>query len=247
MLSTTSFRWTCSPRRLRSRGPRSRCRIGQGVGVGGGWVIRHLDGSAGLTDTLVALGRRGPSGQSPTGSEHAQTRTPQGVSPCRDRRSAPCRDRSSGHEKVLVHLVRCLRAGDPGISRAPPLRGLRLTEAGGKRCSPRAHRRPLHRVPATAHPVVGEVGLPALVRLFGGEPQVRRPGPLPGIRHHGAGAGQDPMDRRPRQHGVVVVLQVPADRVRPDVQPGLGQLLAQSEHQLHRDGRGRARRGLRSA
>jgi hypothetical protein len=42
----------------------------------------------------------------------------------------------------------------------------------------------------------------------------------------------------------VVVSQVPADRVRTRIQPGLGQLFAQRQYQLHHRGRGRARRGL---
>ena len=42
------------------------------------------------------------------------------------------------------------------------------------------------------------------------------------------------------------LVQVPADGVRAGVQPGLGQLLAQPQHQLDGRGRGRGRRALRA-
>jgi hypothetical protein len=44
-------------------------------------------------------------------------------------------------------------------------------------------------------PVVGEVGLPALVRLLGLEPQVRRAGPLGGVGGDQPGSGQLAADR----------------------------------------------------
>jgi hypothetical protein len=84
-------------------------------------------------------------------------------------------------------------------------------------------------------PVVGEIGLPALVRHLGFEPDVGGLRSFRRIRSDGPGPGEDPVDRRPRQGGCVMVGQVPADGVRTGVQPGLLELLTQPQHQL--DGR----------
>jgi len=80
-------------------------------------------------------------------------------------------------------------------------------------------------------PVVGEVGLPALVRLLGGEPQVGRPRPLGRVGGDQPRPGQVSADRRRRHHDPVMVVQVPADRVRPGVQAPPGQLLTQPDDQ----------------
>ena len=64
-----------------------------------------------------------------------------------------------------------------------------------------------------------EVGLPALVRLLGLEPDAGGSRPLAGLGDDEAAGGQVPADRR-RGHGdAVVVFQVPADRVRPASMP----------------------------
>ena len=61
--------------------------------------------------------------------------------------------------------------------------------------------------------VVGEVGLPGLVGLFGFESDVGGFGSLGRVRGDLPCSGQDPVDRGPRQRGPVVVLQVPLDGV----------------------------------
>jgi hypothetical protein len=76
-------------------------------------------------------------------------------------------------------------------------------------------------------PVVGEVGLPGLVRLVGFEPEVGALRSLRRVRDDLAIADQDPVDRGPRQVHLMVVFQVPADGVGTGVEPGVGQLLAQ--------------------
>jgi hypothetical protein len=88
-------------------------------------------------------------------------------------------------------------------------------------------------VGAVEEPVVGEVGLPGLVRLIGFEPDVGALGPFGRVRGDRAGPDQDPVDRRPRQGRGVMVGQVPADGVGTGVQTGLGQLFTQAQHQLH--------------
>ena len=70
------------------------------------------------------------------------------------------------------------------------------------------------RVGAVGQADVGEVGLPALVRLLGLEADVRALRLLLRGRDHPAVPGQDPRDRRPGHRGAVPV-QVPADRLGP--------------------------------
>ena len=96
--------------------------------------------------------------------------------------------------------------------------------------------------------VMREVSLPALVRQLGSEADVRRPRALGRLGSHQPGPGQVPADRCRRDLHLVVVLQVPADRVRPGVQALPGQLLTQSRDQGNggvRDGPGRGRRAPR--
>jgi hypothetical protein len=73
------------------------------------------------------------------------------------------------------------------------------------------------RVAAISQSQVGEVRLPAFVRQVRLEPQVRRAGPLGRVRGDQPGPGQVPAHRRRRYPDLVVVFQVPADRVRPGV------------------------------
>ena len=88
-------------------------------------------------------------------------------------------------------------------------------------------------------PVVGEVGLPALVRLFGGEADVGGPRSLLRLRGHQPGGREATCDRGPRDGHPVVMLQVPADGLRARIQPSCGQLLPQFDDQVDGFGRGR--------
>jgi hypothetical protein len=81
-------------------------------------------------------------------------------------------------------------------------------------------------VGAVGQAVVGEVGLPTLVRLIGLEPDVGALGSLRRVRDDGAGPDEDPVDRRPRQGRAVMVGKVPADRVCAGVQTRFVELLA---------------------
>jgi hypothetical protein len=81
---------------------------------------------------------------------------------------------------------------------------------------------------------VGEISLPALVRQLGGEPDAGRLRPLGGLGDHQASPAQVPADRRRRHLQVMVMLQVPGDRLRAGIQPLPGQFLAQLNDQSHR-------------
>jgi hypothetical protein len=54
---------------------------------------------------------------------------------------------------------------------------------------------------------VGDVGLPAFVRLFGAKGSPRRAGPLPRLRHHQAAARQDPMGCRQSPRATSLLLR----------------------------------------
>ena len=110
------------------------------------------------------------------------------------------------------------------------------------------------RVPPAGQRVVGEVGLPQLVRLLGREPGPRRPGPLAGLRGHQPGPAPGPVHRRRGDLQPVMGLQVPGDRVRARVQPRPVQLLPQpaissaaSGPIAHGDEAGRRDRGSNAA
>jgi hypothetical protein len=90
-------------------------------------------------------------------------------------------------------------------------------------------------------PVVGEVGLPALVRERGGEAEVGGLGPLPRLRGDQAILGQVAADRGHRDRHLVGALQVPDDGVRAGIQTGGRELLAQFEDQVDGGLRGRIR------
>ena len=84
-------------------------------------------------------------------------------------------------------------------------------------------------------PPVGEVGLPAFVGLFGGEPDVGGLGaPLRCWCHQACGA-QVAMDGVDRHDQAVVMPKVPGDSARPVVEPFAGQRLPQFDDQS--DGR----------
>ncbi len=76
--------------------------------------------------------------------------------------------------------------------------------------------------------VVGEVGLPGFVGLFGLEADVGRAGLLLRFGDDQVGAPDDPVDRGSGELDVVVVFEVPDDRVGAGIETGGGKLLADS-------------------
>jgi len=95
-------------------------------------------------------------------------------------------------------------------------------------------------------PVVGEVGLPALVGLVCGEADVGRLRLLLRVGGDQSGGDQLPGDGSPGDGEAVVVFQVPADGVGAGVQAGLGEFLPDLDDQVDGLGRGRVRSGLRA-
>jgi phosphohistidine swiveling domain-containing protein len=95
-------------------------------------------------------------------------------------------------------------------------------------------------IDAGAQPVVGEVGLPHLVGLLSGEPDIRRPGAfLRGWRDQALTA-QRSIDRRSRHPQLMVMLEVPGDGVGAGIEALGGQLATELDDQLDRgagDGR----------
>jgi hypothetical protein len=81
--------------------------------------------------------------------------------------------------------------------------------------------------------VVAEVGLPHLVGHLGFEPQVGRAGPLARFGGDLGMAVQDPPHRRRRHRDPVMLVQVPANRLRARVEALFGQPLAQPQDQFH--------------
>jgi hypothetical protein len=79
---------------------------------------------------------------------------------------------------------------------------------------------------------VGEVGLPAFVGLFGGEPDVGRLGTLRRCRCHQPGRGEVAADRGDRYLQLMVVLQMPGDGVGSGVQARGAQLGAEFDDQI---------------
>jgi len=84
----------------------------------------------------------------------------------------------------------------------------------------------------SGEPVVGEVGLPRLVRHRCFEPDVGGLRTFPGLGGHEPGAAQVAADRGPGDHRGVVLFEVPGDRVGTSVQTGDGEFVAQLEDQL---------------
>jgi hypothetical protein len=93
--------------------------------------------------------------------------------------------------------------------------------------------------------VVGEVGLPALVRQLGGEPDAGRLRAFRGIWGDQAVASQVAADGRRGDLRLVMLLQVPGDGLRPGVQSLPGQFLAQPGDQFDGSRADRRRGGLR--
>lgn len=111
------------------------------------------------------------------------------------------------------------RGGDPGV-------GAHVQRVAGVVVEPADD---LH-VGGVDQPVVGEVGLPALVGLVGLEPQVGGLGSFPGRGDYRSGAEEDPVDRGARQLDLMAMSEVPADGVRAGVEASLAELLAQPQH-----------------
>ncbi len=80
---------------------------------------------------------------------------------------------------------------------------------------------------ATGEPPVGDVGLPAFIRLIGLEPDERAPRALLGLGDDEAPAGKDPPDRCDRWAAAVALGEVEPDRVGPGIKPLVGQVLAE--------------------
>ena len=82
-------------------------------------------------------------------------------------------------------------------------------------------------VGAVGEAMVGDVGLPGLVGLFGCEPDVGGPRLLLRRRLDQGVAFEDPVDRCPRHGGLVMVFEVPGDRVGAGVETFGGELSAE--------------------
>jgi len=85
---------------------------------------------------------------------------------------------------------------------------------------------------AVGEAVVGEVGLPGFVGLFGLEADVGGLRFLLRLRDDKVVSAQDPVDRRSGDGDVVVVLEVPADRVGAGIEALGAESPAKSDNQL---------------
>jgi hypothetical protein len=101
-------------------------------------------------------------------------------------------------------------------------------------------------VGAVAEAVVGEVGLPALIRELGCEAHIGGLGPFGGLGSDQTPSGQVAGDAGPGHHQPVALAQMPADRVRSRVEALARQVLAQLDDQLDRGLRQRPGRALRA-
>jgi len=96
-------------------------------------------------------------------------------------------------------------------------------------------------VGAGGEAVVGEVGLPGFVGLLGLEPDVGRLGSFVRLRCDEPGAGQGASDRGDRHPSVMVVFEVPTDRVRAGVESFGDEFSTDLDDQLDRRRRDRGR------
>ncbi len=80
--------------------------------------------------------------------------------------------------------------------------------------------------------VVGEVGLPALVRLLGLEPDVGGLRPLLRLRDHQPASRQVAANRGHGHGDLMMVLQVPRDGVWPGIKASIDQFLAEPDDQF---------------
>jgi hypothetical protein len=98
-----------------------------------------------------------------------------------------------------------------------------------------------------AQRIVGEVGLPSLVRHVRLEPDVGRLRPLLRLGCHESGSGQVAADRGHGHDGVVVLGQVPSDGVGTGVQPCGGEFYAQLDDAVDGPDGDRGRAGVRAS
>jgi hypothetical protein len=103
------------------------------------------------------------------------------------------------------------------------------------------------RVGAAGQGPVGEIGLPALAGLGGGEAQAGGAGPLTGLRGDQAGGVQDPADRRGRRDVQPGLFQMPGNGDGASVPAGPGQLKAGLDDEVADLAFGRARIAQRPA
>jgi hypothetical protein len=96
-------------------------------------------------------------------------------------------------------------------------------------------------VGATVEPVVGEVGLPALVGELGREPHIGALGPLVRLGGDQSSAGQVAGDAGPGYLDAVVMVEVPADRVGTRIQTLVLEVLAPLDDPIDRGRRQRPR------
>lgn len=82
-----------------------------------------------------------------------------------------------------------------------------------------------------AQAVVGEVGLPGLVGLFGLEADVGGLRPLLGLGGDESGAFEDAVDARARERDAVVMVQVPGDGLGAGVGALGGEVSAQGDYE----------------
>lgn len=102
-------------------------------------------------------------------------------------------------------------------------------------------------VGAIREAVVGEVGLPGFVGLFGFESDVGGAGLLLGLVGDTASGAEVPVDGRCGDRDVVVVLEVPAGRGGSGVQACERELVAKVDDEFHHVGWGATRRGSGSS
>lgn len=91
-----------------------------------------------------------------------------------------------------------------------------------------------------SQPPMDEVRLPHLVGLGGLETNVAASRALAGLRDDQPGLVQDPADRGGRRDPKLLLLQMPADRLRSSIEPVGDQLQSQLKHSLTDLWRGRS-------
>jgi hypothetical protein len=102
-------------------------------------------------------------------------------------------------------------------------------------------------VGVVGEPTMGEIGLPAFVGLFGGEPDVGGFGSLLRLRRDLAGRSQMSVNRRDRHDQSVMVFQMPGNGVGAVVKPFAGELVAELDDQIDRGLRQTGGIGVRPA
>jgi hypothetical protein len=99
-------------------------------------------------------------------------------------------------------------------------------------------------VGAVGEAVVGEVALPGLIGLLGGEADVGGLRLLLRLRCHETSATDDPIDRGSRDGDVVVVFEVPGDGVGAGIEALRRESSSEFDDQVHCRGSGRCGPGV---